>query len=131
MSEPDAPYHVHVYYDTRSRAAAGELREQLLRMVVPDGEPGFAYVGELRDHKVGPHPVPQFEAHFRAAFLPRVLAIVRDAGFTVLVHPLTLDDTADHTSLAQWIGDPIPLDLGVLDPPGINQGLDRFGKRDF
>ena len=131
MTAPDAPYHLHVYYDARNRAAAAAFREQLLRMVVADGEPGFLYVGELRDHKVGPHPVPQFEAHFRASFLPAVLPLARASGFTVLVHPLTLDDLADHTSLGQWIGEPIPLDLEVLDPPGINQGFERFGKRDF
>jgi hypothetical protein len=32
--------------------------------------------------------------------------------------------------LAEWIGDPIPLDLTTLDPPGVNQGLARFGKTD-
>jgi DOPA 4,5-dioxygenase len=47
------------------------------------------------------------------------------------VHALTPDDLADHTTLAQWIGEPIPLDLSVLDPPGINQGIARCGKCDF
>ena len=131
MTTTGAPYHVHVYYDAGSRAAAAGFRERLLRMVVPDGEAGLVYVGELRDDKVGPHTVPQFEIHFRESFLSTLLPVVRASGFTVLVHPLTLDDLADHTSLAQWIGEPIPLDLGVLDPPGINQGFDRFGRRDI
>jgi DOPA 4,5-dioxygenase len=48
-----------------------------------------------------------------------------------LVHPLTEDDLADHTSLAHWIGEPVELDLTTLDPPGINQGMGRFGKSDF
>jgi DOPA 4,5-dioxygenase len=47
------------------------------------------------------------------------------------VHPLTDDDLADHTTLARWIGAPLELDLGVLDPPGMNQGVPRFGKSDF
>jgi DOPA 4,5-dioxygenase len=46
-------------------------------------------------------------------------------------HPLTDDDVADHTKLAHWIGEPIALDLSVLDPPGINQGIPRFGASDF
>ena len=29
------------------------------------------------------------------------------------------------------IGDPIPLDESVLDPPGQNQGFERFGKVEF
>ncbi|MDB5719677.1 MAG: 4,5-dioxygenase, partial [Alphaproteobacteria bacterium] len=44
---------------------------------------------------------------------------------------LTDDDLADHSSLARWIGDPIALDLEMLDPPGRNQGIKRFGKTDF
>ena len=39
-------------------------------------------------------------------------------------------DDADHTSLAQWIGEPLSLDLSVLDPPGMNQGVARFGQSD-
>jgi DOPA 4,5-dioxygenase len=48
-----------------------------------------------------------------------------------LVHPLTDDDLADHTTLAHWIGEPLDLNVSVLDPPGIKQGAPRFGKSDF
>jgi DOPA 4,5-dioxygenase len=125
----EAPFHAHVYYaaDTRERAAA--LRERLRAAVAPGA---LLYVGELRDHKVGPHPVPQFECHFRASYLPALMPTLEACGLTVLVHPLTLDDTADHTTLARWLGGaPIELDLSVMDPPGINQGFARFGKTDF
>jgi DOPA 4,5-dioxygenase len=44
---------------------------------------------------------------------------------------LTNDDLADHTSKAVWVGEPLTLDLSVLDPTGINQGIARFGKSDF
>jgi DOPA 4,5-dioxygenase len=47
------------------------------------------------------------------------------------VHPLTDDDLADHTTLGRWIGEPLELDLTTLDPPGMNQGVPRFGKTDF
>jgi aromatic ring-cleaving dioxygenase len=64
--------------------------------------------------------------------LQQVLALIKESGLTALVHPLTDDDLADHTSLGQWIGgEPLPLDLSVLDPPGMNQGVARFGKSDF
>jgi len=49
------------------------------------------------------------------------------SGLRALVHPLTKDDLADHTSLAEWFGEPLDLDLTTLDPPGVNKGLDRFG----
>jgi DOPA 4,5-dioxygenase len=53
------------------------------------------------------------------------------SGLTSLVHPVTDDDLADHTTLAEWIGEPLSLDHSVLDPPGHNKGLARFGKVDF
>jgi len=29
------------------------------------------------------------------------------------------------------LGEPVELDLSTLDPPGMNQGVARFGKSDF
>ena len=85
----------------------------------------------MMDEGVGPHPVPQFEVHFLAGARPEVVAAIEASGLRALVHPLTDDDLADHTSLAHWIGEPLELDVTVLDPPGHNQGIDRFGKTDF
>lgn len=125
------PYHAHVYFDSRERAAADRLHRKLSE-TRGAREPGsVVFVGELRDRPVGPHPKPQFEVHFLEDSLPGVLALIKASGLTALVHPLTDDDLADHTSLAQWIGEPVPLDLSVLDPPGRNQGVARFGKADF
>jgi DOPA 4,5-dioxygenase len=121
--DPRAPYHAHVYYDAGERAAAERLRAGVSGADV-------VFVGEMRDANVGPHPKPQFEIHFHADALPKVLSLLRTSGLTALVHPLTDDDLADHTSLALWIGEPLPLDQSVLDPPGMNQGVARFGKSD-
>lgn len=129
-SGADAPYHAHVYFTGESRAAARELHARLRQGIGADGGLGVTYVGEMRDRGVGPHPLPQFEIHFVEANLPRVLPALEASGLTVLVHPLTDDDLADHTSLARWIGSPLELDLTVLDPPGRNQGVARFGKTD-
>ena len=131
MTIPEAPFHAHVYYDMNSRHLAVALRSQLLSLQTTEGGPRIDFVGELRDHKVGPHPIPQLEIHFLCAELPAIFPLLESSGVTVLVHPLTLDDMADHTTLGEWIGRPILLDLSVLDPPGVNQGFDRFGKTDF
>ena len=80
---------------------------------------------------MGAHPIPQFEIHFTKKALPAILPPIKASGLTALVHPLTNDDLADHTSLAQWIGKPLELDLVTLDPPGVNQGIARFSKTDF
>jgi DOPA 4,5-dioxygenase len=89
------------------------------------------FVGRMTDGKAGPHPIPQYEVHFRGRSLPSVVEAIEASGLRALVHPLTDDDLADHTSLGRWIGEELELDLTTLDPPGMNQGVHRFGKSDF
>ena len=124
MSE-DAPYHAHIYFSPDERKAAEELRRAF------QGRPDILFVGRMTEGKAGPHPIPQYEVHFRKTALGRIHAIILASGLRALVHPLTDDDLADHTSLGEWIGEALELDLTTLDPPGINQGIPRFGKTDF
>lgn len=121
----DAPYHAHIYYSADERAAAATLRDKL------SAQFGTLFVGVMTDHGIGPHPLPQFEVHFRARSLADVVAMIELSGLRALVHPLTDDDFADHTSLAHWIGEPLELDVAELDPPGMNQAIERFGKSEF
>lgn len=130
MSEQDAPYHGHIYYSAEQRPRAAALRDGFVRLMEAGAEPRISYVGLMRDRNVGPHPMPQFEVHFLASARPDMVAAIEDSGLRALVHPLTDNDLADHTSLAHWIGEPLALDLSVLDPPGRNQGVPRFGKTD-
>jgi len=130
MTSERAPYHAHIYYEPGDRLAAERLHRKLSKAKGTSDLADVLFVGEMRDKNVGPHPKPQFEVHFFRDALPRVLALLKGSGLTALVHPLTNDDLADHTSLATWIGDPLPLDHSVLDPPGMNQGVARFGKSD-
>ena len=127
---PDAPWHAHVYFTAETRTAASALHRRLRGELLARSALGVLYVGDMRDRGVGPHPIPQFEIHFLEASLEAIMAVLGSSGLNALVHPLTDDDLADHTSLARWIGTPLELDLGVLDPPGKNQGVGRFGKAD-
>jgi aromatic ring-cleaving dioxygenase len=131
MTEQDAPYHAHLYYVAETRAVAEATRLGLIERMESGDIPQLLFVGQLKDGKAGPHPIPQFEIHYTKAALPTVLRLIEESGLTALVHPLTDDDLADHTSLAHWIGTPIELDLSTLDPPGRNQGVARFAKSDF
>ena len=131
MSKDDAPWHGHVYYSARQRPVAQALRHRFTGQSRSGSEPHIIFVGRMMDEGVGPHPIPQFEVHFRERSLQAVIAQVEAAGLRALVHPLTDDDLADHTTLGRWIGEPLDLDLTVLDPPGHNQGVTRFGKSDF
>ena len=135
MTEPsfadEAPYHGHIYYTPAERSVAEALRAEFIRLTAAVSDPKIVFVGRMTDGPAGPHPIPQYEIHFLKRSLDGVLAMIRAAGVRALVHPLTDDDLADHTSLGTWIGEPIELDLSTLDPPGMNQGVPRFGKTDF
>jgi aromatic ring-cleaving dioxygenase len=130
MSAQHAPYHAHIYYELEQRASAERLHQQF-STTERAGAVNVLFVGAMRDMNMGPHPKPQFEIHFRDDALAALLEVIETSGFTALVHPLTDDDLADHTSLAIWVGEPLALNLSVLDPPGMNQGIARFGKSDF
>ena len=126
----NAPWHAHIYYDAAQRPVAEALRSVFADMMVDDEAP-VLFIGRMTDRPVGPHPIPQFEIHFPATAGGTIARKIEETGLRALIHPLTDDDVADHTSLAHWIGQPLELDLSVLDPPGENQGVGRFGKSDF
>jgi DOPA 4,5-dioxygenase len=125
MGDGTAPYHAHIYYSPDERSAAECLRAQF------QASGGIVFVGQMVDRGVGPHPIPQYEVHFPERSRPAVVEAIEQSGLRALVHPLTDDDLADHTRLGHWIGEPVELNLSVLDPPGVNQGVARFGKSDF
>jgi len=124
---PDsAPFHAHIYHDSDQRTASDSLQARFREMLGSE----LLVVGALREQPVGPHPLPQFEIHFLKRSLQSVLPLIEASGLRALVHPLTDDDLADHTTFAIWLGAPLDLDLSVMDPPGMNKGVHRFGRRD-
>jgi aromatic ring-cleaving dioxygenase len=125
MAAEDAPFHAHIYYSEAERPAAGKLREDFA------ARDDVLFVGHMTDRGIGPHPLPQYEVHFVERSRGAIISAIEASGLRALVHPLTDDDLADHTALAQWIGEPLELDASVLDPPGRNQGILRFGRTDF
>jgi aromatic ring-cleaving dioxygenase len=105
-------YHAHVYYDpdsTRDRAA--RLRERVAA-AFPE-----ATLGRWHDELVGPHLRSMYQIAFPrelfASLLPWLM-LNRD-GLTILLHPGTSNDYADHTQHAAWLGDVLPLRLDVLE----------------
>ena len=53
MSEPNAPYHAHIYFDDAERSAAKQLRDDFGR------DPTILFVGDMTDGAAGPHPIAQ------------------------------------------------------------------------
>src|SRR3546814_6200606 len=74
MTDPDAPYHAHIYYDPAERPAAAALRDALA------GDPAILLVGPMTDRPIGPHPCPQYEVHFRACSVEAVTSRIEAAG---------------------------------------------------
>lgn len=131
LHDPDHPCHAHVYYGPGERAAAETLHRRFLALKEAGDGPPILFVGALTKGPVGPHPLPQYELHFPARAIAAIQPIIEESGLRALIHPLTDDDLADHTRLGLWIGAPLSLDLRVLDPPGRNQALPRYGRSDF
>ena len=125
-----SPCHAHIYYTPEERPRAERLRDDFLNQAA-QGESDILFVGQMTDRGVGPHPIPQYEVHFLERSRSDVIAAIEGSGLRALVHPLTDDDVADHTTHAHWVGEPLELDVSTLDPPGENKGIPRFGKSDF
>src|SRR3954464_3200564 len=99
-------WHAHIYYDpTHSRAEASAVREGIAT------EFPEAVLGRWHDVPVGPHPDAMFQVAFAPPLFPTLvpwLALQR-RGLTVLVHPETGRQRADHLQHAMWMGAVLPL----------------------
>lgn len=109
--EAIAHYHAHVYYDPAStRETAARLRAQVAA-AFPQ-----ARIGRWHDEPVGPHLRSMYQIAFPCALFARFVPwlMLNRAGLSVLVHPGTGNDYADHTAHAAWLGERLPLRLEVL-----------------
>jgi aromatic ring-cleaving dioxygenase len=110
-----AGYHAHVYYEPAStRDAAARLRDGIAA-AFPQ-----ALLGRWHDSPVGPHPIAMYQVAFAVADFARLVPwlMLNRGGLTVLVHPNTGDDYADHAHHALWLGTKLPLRLEVLKRKG-------------
>jgi len=105
---PAGFFHALVYFDARTRRTARRVRDALVAR--------FAVDCRWRDRPIGPHTKPNFRARFsRARFGALVPWLMRRrAGLSILVHPYSDDQVADHTDRALWLGRPVRLRLGFL-----------------
>ena len=106
---PVRAYHAHVYFDSDERSQAALLRTELGRR--------FAVrVGSLHDSPVGPHPKAMFQVLIAPPDFPAIVAWLTQhrRGLSVLLHPDSGDDLADHRDGATWLGESLPLDLSKL-----------------
>jgi len=103
-------YHAHVYYGAETKPRAAALRTKL-EVAFPEAE-----YGRWHDEPVGPHPQGSYQVKFSHALFPKIvpfLALERD-GLTVLIHPNTGDNLADHRDYALWMGSMPDLKLSIF-----------------
>jgi aromatic ring-cleaving dioxygenase len=96
-----ASFHAHVYFaDAAQRATALALREQI-------GARFAVTLGRVHDRLVGPHARAMYQVAFDVAtfgnFVPWLM--LNRQGLTVLVHPNTRNERADHLVHALWMGE--------------------------
>lgn len=120
-------FHAHIYYGNPNgwfekpypphQKYAIELREYF-QSLVDNGtlDSGDVRVGAMHDEPVGPHTQPMFQIHIGyESFKHAVqLLILNHKDLSVLIHPLTGNAPEEHTNLAMWLGNKIPLDLNNL-----------------
>ena len=106
-----AGYHAHVYFTSKSRASAATLREK-----IRSSWAGVVRVHDLIDIPIGPHPLPMFEVDIPPASIEPLKdwLTVHNNDHSILIHPLTGDDLADHRDHPEWVGQPQPLNLSFL-----------------
>jgi DOPA 4,5-dioxygenase len=102
-------YHAHVYFDPEERDAADRLRQGLARRFTVE-------LGRWHDRPVGPHAKPMYQVKFApdqfGAIVPWLM--LNRERLSILVHPTTGDDVADHDEKPLWLGDPLPIDVAFL-----------------
>jgi len=116
---PIVGYHAHVYYDVTTKPIAARLRRRIAARFE-------TRLGSWHDKPVGPHPVSFYQVAFAPELFSELvpwLALNRE-NLSILVHPETDNDLADHSDYAMWLGDSLTLYLdgfrrkqGIGGPP--------------
>lgn len=115
MSSPNRPinnykhYHAHVYFDA-------ETIEFARHLCIRASENFSLKMGRVHEQPVGPHTVWSCQLMFSYKEFDALIPWLEENRdtLTVFVHPLTGDDLADHTELATWLGDAVPLDVSIF-----------------
>ena len=106
-------FDLHVYYFPSQHEYAHALWQRI-RHEFPE-----LRIYKFWDKPVGPHPYAMFEVNVFTpaqfgAFVPWL--VVNRGPLSVLCHPNSEDGDAvrDHTQRATWLGEKVPLDVGLL-----------------
>lgn len=113
-------FHFHIYWfqnNPASQASAVRLRDRILELA----KQGFFQVVPLKTINTsprGPHPIGSYEVWCAREDFARCYSwfVLNRGQHSILIHPLTKEEVADHSSRATWLGTPVPLDYSNLTP---------------
>ena len=102
-------YHAHVYYQAATRDVAQRLHAEL-------GARFVGTLGRMHDVPVGPHSVPMFQFAFESDELVRIVPwlMLNRGDLSVMIHPRTGDEVADHMTNPMWLGAPLAVNVEFL-----------------
>lgn len=102
-------YHAHVYFDQGTVDFATELCHEA-------GEKFGLKVGRVHRKAVGPHTEWSCQITFGSKSFDEFIPWLdqQRGDLSVLVHALTGNDLADHTTYAYWLGDAVALNLSMF-----------------
>ena len=104
-------YHAHVFFELDQLDKIQELhfrlQQELSNPIV---------VGRLLYKAVGPLPKPMFQIDFEQSELQQVKQVLAQVcyGFSILIHPILENEYLAHTHYAEWMGQPLKLNLEQL-----------------
>jgi aromatic ring-cleaving dioxygenase len=103
-------YHAHIYFGADTVEQARALAQEAGRLFKVS-------VGRVHERPVGPHPQWSVQLAFAQDEFDRLIPWLDEHrnGLDVLVHGLTGNEIADHTTYAYWLGNDHPLDLTALN----------------
>jgi DOPA 4,5-dioxygenase len=81
-------------------------------------------MGRLFEAPVGPHSKPQYEVGFDLALFSRLVPwlMLNHAGLSIMIHPNTDRELADHAESVLWLGEVLPLSYTRLQPSLLANG---------
>ncbi|KAJ7063625.1 DOPA-like domain-containing protein [Mycena amicta] len=111
-------WHFHIYFhqgNSEEQHYALALRDAVLRLR-RDGAFIAVPLFRVNTDPMGPHPVGSYEIWVPSETFASVYSYLcmNRGPLSILVHPLTREERADHEIRNSWIGPSFPLDLAKL-----------------
>lgn len=104
-------YHAHIYFEDSTMQKAENLHN-----LAKGHFRNRIRLSPLISRPIGPHPKPMFELDFYGEDYVEVTDWLEAhrQDLDVLIHPLSGNALADHTTLAVFLGNRLPLNLDAL-----------------